>query len=207
MNLKSFLKSTFGKDLFAHLKSNEILEERIKVEKKVERISDDMKGIQDKIQHLMIASKGQPRPLKLLNVQKIKALRLETATKQAEANSLLKQLQLLLLVEAMHEHKKDKEKSAFVEKILHADIDHLTDMLFDTDIKKAVQEGRIDDVKDKLKRTFAKGDMDTDSETEELMAAIDDLEGVDEETALSLAQQKAKEVSEKPIHKRTLETE
>ena len=59
MELKKFLKQTFGNDIFAHLKKDEILEERIKTEKNIEKISDEMKCIQDKIQALMIQSKGQ----------------------------------------------------------------------------------------------------------------------------------------------------
>ena len=39
MELKKFLKQTFGKDLFAHLKKDEILEEKIKTEKRIEKIS------------------------------------------------------------------------------------------------------------------------------------------------------------------------
>ncbi|MFQ5647636.1 MAG: hypothetical protein ACE5FW_00180 [Candidatus Aenigmatarchaeota archaeon] len=207
MNLKAYLKGKFGKDLFTHLKHNEILEERITTEKKVERISDDMKGIQEKIRRLLLESKGEPLPMKMLNVQKIRTLRLESATKQQEANSLLRELQLLLLVESMREHHKTKEKSEFIDKVLNADVDHLNDMLFTEDVKKAVREGRIDDVKDKLKRTFAKVDVSVDAETQELLGAIEDLEKVDEETALQMASEKAKKVSEHPIKKALLEEE
>ena len=84
MNLKAYLKSTFGKDMFSHLDKDEIDEERIKAEKKVERISDEMSAIQDKIQKLMLDSKGKPAPMKMLNIQKIKTLRLESNTKQQE---------------------------------------------------------------------------------------------------------------------------
>jgi len=111
MELKKFLKKTFGKDLFTHLKKDEILEEKVKTEKKIEKISDQMKVIQDKIQALMIESKGQPKPMKLLNIQKIKALRLESSTRAQEARTHLKHMQLLLLVEAMHEHQQEKTES------------------------------------------------------------------------------------------------
>ena len=33
MNLKAFLKNTFGKDMFRHLKDDELMTERIKTEK------------------------------------------------------------------------------------------------------------------------------------------------------------------------------
>jgi len=207
MNLKAYLKEKFGKDLFTHLKHNEILEERIRLEKRIERLSDDMKGIQEKIRKLMLESKGQPMPMKMLNIQKIRTLRLESATKQQEASSYLRELQLLLLLEAMREHHKAKEKNEFVEKILNADIDHLSEMLFTEDVKKAVREGRIDDVKDRLKRTFAKVDVSVDAETQELLGAIEDLEKVDEETAFQMATEKAKEVSEHPIKKALIEEE
>jgi hypothetical protein len=201
MNLSGFLKSKFGKDLFTHLRSDEILEERIKTEKQIERISDDIKRNQQKIQSLMLESKGQPKTLKLLNIQKIKALRLETATKQQEANTYIRQLQLLLLLEAMKEHHKTEEKNEFIEKVLNSDIEHLNKVLFDTDVKKAIEEGKIETVKDKLKNIFAKEDIPMDTETRELLSAIDDLEKVDEETALKMATEKAKQIAEAPVKK------
>ncbi|RLC28361.1 MAG: hypothetical protein DRH37_09715 [Deltaproteobacteria bacterium] len=207
MNLKEFLKKTFGKDLFSHLKSNEILEERIRAEKRIEKISDDMKGIQEKIQNLMLESKGQPAPMKMLNIQKIKTLRLESATKQQEANAILKELQLLLLVEAMKEHHKNKENSELVDRIMNADIDHLNETLFTEDVKRAVREGRIDDVKDRLRSTFAKADTAMDEETRDLMGAIEDLEQADEESALKMAKEKAKNVTEAPLKKKLLALE
>lgn len=207
MNLRSFLKKTFGSDVFAHLKHNDILEERIKAEKHVERLSDDIKVIQDKMQALMIQSKGQPKPMKLLNVQKIRALRLESMTKQQQASSYLKELSLLLLLEAMREHQKTKSKNEFIEKVLNSDIDHITDVIFSEDVKTAVREGKIDDVKDRLKRVFAKADISVDAETQDLLSAIDDLEKVDEETALTMAKEKAKKVSEVPFKKPLMEEE
>src|SRR3989338_6942249 len=110
MKLKDFLKSTFGKDLFSHLDKDEILEERVKHEKSVERISGEIERLQGQIQQLMLDSKGKPLPMKLLNIQKIKAIKLESDTKQQEARKHLNHLQLLLLVEAMREHKKTKEQ-------------------------------------------------------------------------------------------------
>lgn len=207
MNLRSFLKKTFGSDVFTHLKHNDILEERIKAEKQVERLSDDIKGIQDKIQALMIQSKGQPKPMKLLNVQKIRALRLESMTKQQQASSYLKELSLLLLLEAMREHQKTKSKNEFIEKVLNSDVDHITDVIFSEDVKTAVREGKIDDVKDRLKRVFAKADISVDAETQDLLSAIDDLEKVDEDTALTMAKEKARKVSEVPFKKPLMEEE
>jgi hypothetical protein len=207
MNLKSYLKSTFGKDIFSHLKKDEILEQRIRIEKKIEQISDDIKGIQEKIQKLMVDAKGQPKAYKMLNIQKIKALRLESTTKAQEANSYLKQLQLLLLLETMREHQKSKEKSEFIEKILNSDIEHLSEILFSADVKEAIREGKIDDVKEKLKRVFAKEEMPVDTESQELLKTIEDMEKVDEETALRLAQEKAKTIAEMPIKKKELEEE
>jgi hypothetical protein len=207
MELKAYLKKTFGKDLFAHLNKDEIAEERIKAEKKVERISDEMQVIQDKIQRLMVESKGRPKPMKLLNVQKIKTLRLESNTKQNEAEHYIRELQLLLLVEALREHQVDKSKNKFIEKLLKSDVDHLMSVLFDEDVKKAVEEGRMDDVKDKLKEVFGKEELPTDAETAELMKAIDDLEEVDEETALRIAGEKAKKIAEAPAKKAVSEEE
>jgi len=204
MQLKKFLKKTFGKDIFSSLKKDEILEERIKSEKKVEKISDQMAAIQDKIQSLMIKSKGQPRPMKLLNIQKIKALRLESNAKAQEARTHLKHLQLLLLVEAMHEHHKEKSENKFVEKVLESDIEGLADTLFDEDVKKAVEEGKVDDVKNRLKDCFAKDEMPTDAETEDMLGAIEDLEKADDETAMRLAGEKAKQISEAPVKKKQL---
>lgn len=207
MNLKAYLKSTFGKDLFGHLNRDEIEEERIKAEKRVERISDEMQALQDKIQKLMLDSKDKPKPMKMLNVQKIKTLRLESNTKQQEAEHYIKQLQLLLLVEAMREHQQDKQKNKFIEKLLHSDIDHLMDVLFDEDVKKAVEEGKIDEVKDKLKSTFGKEELPTDEETRELLKTIDELEDVDEETAIKMAGEKAKKIAETPAKKTISEIE
>ena len=206
MNLRNFLSKKFGKNVFS-LKQEDLLEERVKTEKNVERLSDDIRNIQERIQKIMLESKGQPKTLKMLNVQKIKSLRLESATKQQEASTYIKQLQLILLAEAMREHHKTKEKNEFIEKILNSDVEHLNDMLFKEDVKKAVEEGKMDDVKDRLKRVFAKADITTDAETQELMGAIDDLEKVDEETALKMAGEKARQVSEHPIKKALLEEE
>ena len=181
--------------------------ERIKVEKKVEKISDEMRAIQDKIQALMIESKGQPKPMKLLNIQKIKALRLESNTKAQEARTYLKQMQLLLLVEAMHEHHKEKAESKFIEKVLDSDVDALADTLFDEDVKKAIEEGKIDDVKGKLKDTFAKEEIPTDNETDEMLGAIEDLEKADEDTAIRLAGEKARQIAETPVKKKNVVSE
>jgi uncharacterized protein (UPF0335 family) len=207
MNLKNFLKKTFGKDLFTHLKSDEIEEERVRAEQEIERISDEIKGIQDKIRTLMLESKGQPNTMKLLNVSKIKALRLESNAKQQEAEDHLKHVQLLLLVEAMKEHQKIEEHSDMVEKILDSDIDSLNELLLDTDVKKAMEEGKMDTVKEKLSRVFAKEEVPMDSESQDILKAIDDLERVDEETALRMAGERAREMAQVPLKKKQAEYE
>jgi hypothetical protein len=204
VELKKFLKKTFGKDLFTHLKKDEIIEEKVKTEKKIERISDQMRVIQDKIQALMIESKGQPKPMKLLNIQKIKALRLESNTKAQEARTHLKHMQLLLLVEAMHEHQKEKTESKFIEKVLDSDVDALADTLFDEGVQKAIEEGKVDEVKSKLKDCFAKDEIPTDNETNEMLGAIKDLEGADEETAIRMAGETARKISETPVKKKNV---
>jgi len=207
MDLHDHIKQIFGKDLFKHLDKNELQEERIKVEKKVERISDEMQVIQDKIQKLMMDSKGKPKPMKLLNISKIKTLRLESNTKQQEAERYIHQMQLILLVEALREHQTDKKKNKFIDKLLKSDVDHLMSVLFDEDVKKAIEEGKIDDVRDKLKEVFGKEELPTDAETIELMRAIEDLEEVDEETALKMAGEKAKKIAEAPVKKVVSEVE
>ena len=53
MDLKAFLKKRFGKDLFG-LKEDDIIKERLRIEKRVENLSDDIKGVQEKIQKLMV---------------------------------------------------------------------------------------------------------------------------------------------------------
>jgi len=202
MDLKSFLHHTFGKDIFSHLKNNELMEERIRTEKNIERLSDDIKQIQDNIQRLMIESKGQPKTLKLLNIQKIKAMRLESTTKQQEARRYITHLQLLLLLEALKEHRESTQKDEFIEKILNSDVEHLSKVLFDTDVKKAMEDGKIDDVKTRLKRVFANEEIPSDQETEDMLKTIEDLESVDEETAIRMASEKAQELAETPIKKR-----
>jgi hypothetical protein len=47
----------------------------------------------------------------------------------------------------------------------------------------------------------------TDAETAELMKAIDDLEEVDEETALRMAGEKAKKIAKAPAKKSLVDTE
>jgi hypothetical protein len=207
MDLKNFLKSTFRTDVFSRLKSDQILEERIKTEKEVERISDELMLIQDKIRVLMLSSKGQTSPMKMLNVQKIKAFRLESASKQKEATILIKRLQLILLLEAMKEHHESEEKNEFIEKILSSDIEHLNEMLFNTDVKTALEEGKMEKVKDKLKRVFAKEEIPMDNESEDILKAIDDLERVDEATAAKIAKEKAKEIMSAPVKKIRIEEE
>ncbi len=207
MDLKGFLKNTFRTDIFSKLKSDQILEERVKTEKEIERISDEIKLIQDKIRALMLSSKGQPNTMKMLNIQKIKAFRLESSTKQKEASILIKRLQLILLLEAMKEHHESEEKNEFIEKILKSDIEHLNEMLFDTDVRTALEEGKMDKVKEKLKRVFAKEEIPMDSESQDILKAIDDLERVDEETAAKIAKEKAKEMAETPLKKKVEEEE
>jgi hypothetical protein len=205
MDLKGFLRNTFRTDIFSRLKSNDIIEERVKTEKGIERISDEIKLIQEKMRVLMLGSKGQPNTLKMLNVQKIKALRLESATKQQEASVMIKRMQLLLLLEAMKEHHESEKKNKFIESILNADVEHLNEMLFDTDVQKALEEGKMDKVKEKLKRVFAREDIPMDTESQDILRAIDDLEKVDEETAARIAKEKAKEMSEAPAKRKLVQ--
>lgn len=206
MNLKNFLKEKFGKDIFS-IKENDIIKERVKLEKSIEKVSDEIKNIQGKIQKLMLESKGQPKTLKLLNVQKIKALRLESNTKQQEGNHLIQQLQLLLLIEAMKEREKSERESELTQKILNSDMELLSRVLLDTDVQKALEEGRIEKVREKLERVFGREEVVTDSETQELLDAIEDLEKVDEETALKMAGEKAKKIAEEPSKKKEEEEE
>lgn len=206
MDFKRFIMSKFGKDIFS-IKEDDIVKERVKVEKEIERISDDLKGIQEKIQKLMLEAKGQPNTLKMLNVQKIKALRLESRTKQMEASHYLTQLQLLLLVEAMKEREKEEKISRITEDILNSDVDKLNKVLMDTDVKEALKEGRLDLVKEKLERVFGREEMLVDEESQELINAINDLEKVDQETALKMAGEKAKELSEEAVKKEEKEEE
>jgi hypothetical protein len=206
MDFKRFIMSKFGKDIFS-IKENDIVKERVKVEKEIEKISDDLKGIQEKIQRLMLEAKGQPNTIKMLNVQKIKALRLESRTKQMEASHYLAQLQLLLLVEAMKEREKEEKISKITEDILNSDVDRLNKVLMDTDVREALKEGRLDLVKEKLERVFGKEEMLVDEESQELIRAIDDLEKVDEETALKMAGEKAKQLSEEAVKSEEKEEE
>lgn len=206
MDLKAFLKKRFGKDLFS-LKGDDIIKERLKIEKRVESLSEDIRGVQERIQRLMVESKGQPRTLKLLNVQKIKALRLESNTKQQEASQFLKQLQLLLLVETMKERQREKAKSPLVERVLSTDIEHLNQILMDKDVVKAFEEGKMDEVKSRLSRIFAREELPVDEESRDILKAMEDLESVDEETALQMAGEKARQLAEEPIKKKKAELE
>jgi hypothetical protein len=113
-------------------------------------------------------------------------------------------MQLLFLVEAMREREKS-EKSKIVQNILNSDIDKLNKILLDTDVQKALEEGKLDAVSSKLERVFAKEELMVDEESQEILKAIDDLESVDEETALKMAEKKAKELSEEPVKKETEE--
>lgn len=195
MDFKKFIKSKFGKDIFS-IKDNDLLKERLKIEKEIERISDDLRGIAEKIQKLMLESKGQPNTLKMLNVQKIKAFSLESRTKQIEASHFLRELQLLLLVQAMKQREKSEKISSIAKEILDTDMDRLNEVLTDTDVREALEEGRLDKVKEKLERVFGKQQMLVDEESQELMHAINDLEKVDEETAMRMAGEKAKSITE-----------
>jgi hypothetical protein len=206
MDFGKFIKSKFGKDVFS-IKDTELLKERIKIEKEIERISDDLKDIAEKIQKFMIESKGQPTTLKMLNIQKIKALSLESRTKQMEASHFLRELQLVLLVQAMKEREKSEKVSEIAKEILNTDMDRLNIVLNDTDVREALEEGRLDKVKEKLRRVFGREQMLVDDESQELMHTINDLEKVDEETALRMAGEKAKEITEESTKKEEKETE
>jgi len=198
MDLRKFIKSRFGKDIFS-IKEKDLLNERIRVEKEIEKISDDIKAIQEKMTKLMLEAKGQPTTLKMLNVQKIKALRLESRTKQMEASHFLRELQLLMLVQAMQEREKTEKLSELTKEILKSDIEKLNEVLMDTEVKEALEEGRLDKVKEKLERVFGKEETLVDEESQELIQAINDLEKVDEETALRMAGEKAKEMADKEV--------
>ncbi|NOX71580.1 MAG: hypothetical protein GXO64_02685 [Candidatus Micrarchaeota archaeon] len=204
MEFRKFIKDKFGKDMFS-LKEENIIEERVRIEKEVEDISADIKNIQKKIQQLMIESKGQPTALKLLNIQKIKALKMESNTKQQQAMDYVNKLELLYLVEAMKEHEKVEDKSELVQRIINSDMEKVNEILKDTDIRKSIEEGKIDRVKEKLERVFGKEANVLDDESQELLNAINDLEKVDTETALRLAGEKAKELSgeSKAVEKET----
>jgi len=206
MDFRKFIKSKFGKDIFS-IKDTELLKERIKIEKEIERISDDIRGIAEKIQKLMLESKGQPSTLKMLNIQKIKALSLESRTKQMEASHFLRELQLVLLVQAMKEREKSEKVSEIAKEILNMDMDKLNSVLTDTDVREALEEGRLDKVREKLQRVFGKEQILVDEESQELMRAISDLEKVDEETALRMAGEKAKEITEEAAKKEEKDTE
>ena len=200
MDFKKFIKSRFGKDIFS-IKEGDLLKERIKIEKEIERVSDDLKGIAEKIQKLMLGAKGQPTPLKMLNIQKIKALTLESRTKQMEASRYIRELQLILLVQAMRQREKSDRISDIAKEIMNTDTDKLSMILMDEDVKEALEEGRLDRVKEKLERVFGREEMLVDSESQDLMQVINDLEKVDEETALRMAGEKAKEITEQPSKK------
>jgi hypothetical protein len=195
MDIRSFLKKKFGKGVLS-LKQEELVRERIKSEKEVERISGDLKGIQDEITKLMMEAKCQPRTMKLLNIQKIKALRLEASTKQQQANHFLRELSVILLIEAMHEQEKLERESDVVEKLMNTDMDQLSDSMVGIDVRKAIEEGRLDMVKKKLSTVFGKEELPVDDESQDIMRAIDALEKVDEETAMRMAGEKAKSLSE-----------
>lgn len=195
MDFGKFIKSKFGKDVFS-IKENDLLKERLKIEKEIERISDDLKGIAEKIQKLMLESKGQPSTLKMLNIQKIKAFSLESRTKQIEASHFLHELQLILLVQAMKEREKSEKVSEITKEILNTDTDKLNSVLTDTDVREALEEGRLDKVKEKLERVFGRQQLLVDEESQELMHAINDLEKVDEETAMHMAGERAKQITD-----------
>ncbi len=203
MNLGAY----FGKDLFTHLKDTELRDERVKAEKMVERLSQDIESLQERIQNLMLQSKGKSYPIKLLNIQKIKGLKMETASKEQEAEHYIKRIQLILLVEAMREHKQTEGDSKIIKKLMEADVEKLQKSLLSDDMKEAIKEGKIDDVRDKLRNLVAREDMPQDAETHELLNAIDDLEHVDEETALKMAGEKARKVTESTARMKATEDE
>ena len=194
MDFRKYIKEKFGKDIFSISEEN-IIEERVRIEKEIESISDDIKNIQKSIERLMLESKGQPKALKLLNIQKIKALKVESNTKQQHAMNFIKKLELLYLVEAMKEDEKIDEKSELVQKIINSDMEKVNEILMDTSIQKSLEEGKIDNIREKLEKTFGKEAGVIDSETQELMNAIEDLENVDMDTALHMAKEKAKELA------------
>ncbi len=206
MDLKRFIKSKFGKDIFS-LDNDDLVKERIRIEKEIERVSDEIKNIEQNIQKLMLESKGQPTALKMLNVQKIKALRLEARTKQMEASHFLRELQFIMLLQAMKEREKSEKMSELTKEILESDVDELNKVLLDTDVQKALEEGKIEEVKERLERVFGKEELMVDEESQELLNAINDLEKVDEETAIRIAAEKAKELSEEGAEKKKKELE
>jgi len=75
-------------------------------------------------------------------------------------------------------------------------MDKLNEVLTDEDVKEAIEEGKIGKVKEKLERVFGKEEVAVDDESQDLMKAIDDLESVDEETALKMAGDHAKKITE-----------
>ena len=63
------------------------------------------------------------------------------------------------------------------------------------------------EVKTKLKDAFAKEEIPTDAETEDMLGAINDLEAADDETAIRMAGEKAKQIAETPVKKKQTQTE
>ena len=206
MDIRHYLTQKFGKNVFS-LSQNDLLRERVKTEKNVERLSDDIKAIQERIQKVMLESKGQTKTLKLLNVQKIKSLRLEASVKQQEAARFLRELQILLLIEAMHEQKKFEKGSDLVERVMNTDVDELSETITDIDVRKAIEDGRMDLVKGRLSNVYGKEEMATDEESLDIMKAINDLEKVDEDTAIRMAGEKARVFAEEPAKKKQLQDE
>ncbi len=206
MDIRHYLTQKFGKNVFS-LSQNDLLRERVKTEKNVERLSDDIKAIQERIQKVMLESKGQTRTLKLLNVQKIKSLRLEAATKQQEAGRFLRELQILLLIEAMHQQKKFEKGSDLVERVMNTDVEELSDTITDMDVRKAIEDGRMDLVKGRLSNVYGKEEIATDEESLDIMKAINDLEKVDEDTAIRMAGEKARVFAEEPAKKKQAQDE
>ena len=205
MDLRSYLKKKFGKNVFS-IKQEDLIEERVKSEKNVERLSADIRSIQEQIRKLMLEAKGQTKTLKMLNVQKIKSLRMEAASKQQQANHFLRELQVILLIEAMREQEKLEEESDLVERIMNTDMEQLSDAMVGIDVKKAIEEGRLDLVKGKLSNVFGReAETPTDDESQDIMKAIEDLEQVDEETAIKMAGEKAKALSEETPRKKPLQ--
>ena len=95
----------------------------------------------------------------------------------------------------------DKDKDCEIDKQKHGVNNKVS-------IKKDSGKPRVDlippEVLMKVGQVYGKEDVPVDDESQDIMKAIDDLEKVDEETALKMAGEKAKQISEEVLKKKTV---
>jgi hypothetical protein len=201
--LDGFVSRVFGKsDLFS-VDDKSLMEERARFEFRVNDISERQEELEARVQRLMVESAGKSPMVKTLNVEKIRAAQQEQKILLEQGQRYLKFYRTVNLISAIKKRRKDLEKSQIANKILELDTSTIETMLEKENIDKLIEEGKIDAVDKVLDRYFKPTVAESEPETDEILAAIEELEQMDPDLREEQAQKVSRSMSEKTVDETT----